>query len=138
MLIAGRLDHVAIAADDTAAMVAWYERVLGLVVHAEAGPNPPQRQKVYMIGPPGEGKKLHGGMMIEVMPRNDAPRHERAVLDPGLSHVAWYVPDFDAALAHLKTCGVRFTGEIVNAIGGGRLISFADCEGNIMQIVERK
>jgi catechol 2,3-dioxygenase-like lactoylglutathione lyase family enzyme len=138
MLIAARLDHVAIAADDTDAMIAWYQRVLGLVVHAQAGPNPQQRQKAYLIGPPAAANPIHAGMMIEVMPRNDAPRHNRANLDPGLSHVAWYVPDFDAALAHLKSCGVKFAGEIVAAVGGGRLISFLDGEGNMMQIVERK
>ena len=27
---------------------------------------------------------------------------------------------------------------ILEALGGGRIISFADCEGNMMQIVERK
>jgi glyoxylase I family protein len=134
MQIAGRLDHVAIAAHSTDAMVAWYEKVLGLVVHAVAGPNPPQKQKVYLIGPPGN---LAGGSMIEVMPRNDNPRAERLTHDPGLSHAAWYVADFDAALAHLKECEVTFSGDIVNAIGGGRLISFLDCEGNLMQIVER-
>ena len=97
MMIAGRLDHVAIAAADTDAMVAWYERVLGLVVHAAAGPNAPQRQKVYLIGPPGEaGKGIEAGMMIEVMPRNETVRHERNSHEPGLSHVAWYVRDFDA------------------------------------------
>ncbi len=61
MVIAGRIDHVAIAAENTEAMAKWYERVLGLVTHAVAGPNPPQTQKVYMIGPPAanrpEGKQ---------------------------------------------------------------------------------
>jgi glyoxylase I family protein len=134
-MIAGRLDHFAIAADSTDGIVAWYERVLGLVVHAVSGPNPPQKQKVYLIGPAGG---IGNGSMIEVMPRNDNRRAERLTHDPGLSHAAWYVADFDAALAHLKKCEVRFSGEIVQAVGGGRLISFFDCEGNMMQIVERK
>jgi catechol 2,3-dioxygenase-like lactoylglutathione lyase family enzyme len=143
MIIAGRLDHLAIAADDTVAMVKWYERVLGLVVHAESGPNPPQTQKVFLIGPPtangGKGAQgIHQGMMIEVMPRNDSPRAERKSHDPGLSHAAWYVADFDAALAHLKACEVKFLSDVIQAIGGGRIISFLDNEGNMMQIVERK
>jgi catechol 2,3-dioxygenase-like lactoylglutathione lyase family enzyme len=45
MLIASRLDHFAIAAADTQAMVQWYARVLGLVVHAEGGPTPPAPRK---------------------------------------------------------------------------------------------
>ena len=73
MQIAGRLDHVAIAATSTDGMVAWYEKVLGLVVHAVSGPNPPQKQKVYLIGPPGD---LKDGSMIEVMPRNENARVE--------------------------------------------------------------
>jgi catechol 2,3-dioxygenase-like lactoylglutathione lyase family enzyme len=143
VIIAGRLDHVAIAAESTDAMVKWYEEVLGLVVHAVAGPNPPQTQKIYLIGPPvprgsrsAEDGIVHG-MMIEVMPRNGVVRHERGPTDPGLSHVAWYVADFDGALGHLKAKGVRFLSEIVQAVGGGRIISFADCEGNMTQIVER-
>ena len=142
MRIVSRLDHFAIAAHDTTAMVKWYEKVLGLVVHAEAGPNPPQTQKVYLIGPPidavaGGTAGIRQGMMIEVMPRNDNPRHDRACHDPGMSHAAWYVADFDAALRHLKQCDVEFLGDIITAVGGGRIISFLDCEGNMMQIVER-
>jgi len=144
MVIAGRLDHFAIAAEDTGAMVKWYGRVLGLVVHAEAGPNPPATQKVYLIGPPimsgprqagAEGIKQ--GMMIEVMPRNESPRAKRQSHDPGISHAAWYVADFDGALTHLKREGVSLLSDVIKAVGGGRIISFSDCEGNMMQIVER-
>ena len=136
-----RLDHLAIAAHDTVAMVQWYERVLGLVVHVEAGPNPPQTQKVFLIGPPIDGNGSTGvrqGMMIEVMPRNVTPRHERNSHEPGLSHAAWTVLDFDKARGHLQECGVTLLGEIVTAVGGGRIQSFLDCEGNMMQIVERR
>lgn len=139
MLVTPRLDHFAIAAADTEAMVAWYGRVLGLVVHVVMGPNTPQTQKVYLIGPPASaGNPVHRGMMIEVMPANGMARHGRNSHEPGLSHVAWYVQDFDAAVRHLRACDVEFLGPVVQAIGGGRLISFADCEGNMMQIVERK
>lgn len=143
MIIAGRLDHVAIAANSTDAMVKWYEETLGLVVHAVSGPNPPQTQKVYLIGPPvprGSASTngiLHG-MLIEVMPKNETPRHDRNSHEPGLSHVAWYVEDFDSALAHLQSKNVKFLSDVIPAIGGGRIISFADNEGNMTQIVERK
>jgi glyoxylase I family protein len=141
MPIAVKVDHIAIAADSTQAMAKWYQRVLGLVTHLESGPTPPQTQKVFMIGPsvkggPAEG--LHQGSMIEVMPRNETPRHDRNSHEPGLSHIAWHVKDFDAALDHLRAQKVHFLSEVIQAIGGGRLISFADCEGNMMQIVERK
>ena len=131
-----RLDHVAIAADNVSAMAAWYGTVLGLEVVVEAGPNPPQTQKVFLIGP-ASGKGIAGGMMIEVMPRNETVRHERNSHEPGLSHVAFAVADFAAALGHLRSCQVRFLSEVIEAIGGGRLISFADLEGNMLQIIER-
>jgi len=138
VVIAGRLDHVAIAADNTDAMVKWYEEALGLVVHVAAGPNPPQTQKVYLIGPPTSNNGVAQGMMIEVMPKNETHRRERNSHEPGLSHVAWHVENFDAALAHLQSKNVTFLSDIIPAIGGGRIISFADCEGNMTQIVERK
>ena len=143
MRITTRLDHLAIAANDTTAMVRWYEKVLGLVVHVESGPNAPQTQKVYLIGPPvdavaGGTAGVRQGMMIEVMPRNDNSRHERACHDPGLSHAAWCVTNFDAALRHLQQCNVKFISDVITAVGGGRVISFLDCEGNMMQIVERR
>ena len=140
MRFVSRLDHFAIAAADTVAMCAWYNRVLGLVIHAEAGPLPGATQKVFLIGPPIDGTPNAGirqGMMIEVMPKNDAPRFDRKTHDQGISHVAWCVVNFDQALAHLKACNVQFLGEVVQAIGGGRLQSFLDCEGNMMQILER-
>jgi glyoxylase I family protein len=141
MVIAGRLDHVAIAAADTEAMVKWYGRVLGLVVHAEGGPNPGQTQKVFLIGPPllkgATGRGIEKGSMVEVMPKNETERRDRKSHDAGISHIAWYVADFDKALAHLRLCGVTFLGEVMQAVGGGRIISFFDCEANMIQIVER-
>jgi len=138
MQITGRLDHVAIGAENPDEMVKWYERVLGLVVHAETGPLEGAKHKTYLIGPPAPENGLTRGMMMEIMPRNNSPRQERTIRQPGLSHVAWAVTDFDGALAHLKKCAVEFLGEIGQAVGGGRIISFADCDGNMMQIVERK
>ncbi len=85
MVIAGRLDHVAIAADNTDAMVKWYEETLGLVIHAVAEPKPSQTQKTYLIGPPvprgsrSPSEGIHHGMMIEVMPKNTAPRNPAPV-----------------------------------------------------------
>src|SRR4051812_49150532 len=109
MPIAARLDHFAIAADNTEKLTKWYEEHLGLVVHVVSGPNPPQTQKVYLVGPPvprgaaggkSQSDGIHFGMMIEIMPKNDTPRHHRNSHEPGLSHSAWFVEDFDSALAH--------------------------------------
>jgi hypothetical protein len=77
------------------------------------------------------------GHMIEVMPKNTTPRHNRNSHEPGLSHAAWCVSNFDQALAHLKAHNVKFLSDVITAIGGGRIVSFEDCEGNMTQIVER-
>ncbi len=130
------LDHVAIAADDTDQLIKWYNRMLGLIVLAQTEPQEPSRQRTYLIGPAAH-EDAHGGMMLEIMPRNEHVRRPRDSHDPGISHVAWCVTDFDAAYAHLAARGVGFVGAVVQAVGGGRLISFVDCEGNLMQIVER-
>ena len=131
MQIATRLDHAAIAVTDVDAAVEWYGKVLGFVLVAKGAPG----QKACLIGLKSE---LNAGMMIEVMQKNDSPAHARNVVDPGLSHLAFSVSDFDAALAHLKSSNVKFLGDIVQAVGGGRLISFADPDGIMLQIVERK
>lgn len=131
------LDHVAIAADNTELMVKWYRRMLGLVVVAQTDPQPPSNQATYLVAAPG-AQGTCGGMMMEIMPRNDHVRRLRESHDAGISHVAWVVSDFDSAYGHLVSQGVGFIGSAVQAVGGGRLISFVDCEGNLMQIVERK
>jgi glyoxylase I family protein len=135
--IAGALDHVSIAADNTEATVQWYMRMLGLVVLAQTEPQSPSNQRTYLIGP-SKNKDVSGAMMLEIMPRNEHVRRPRDSHDAGLSHVAWLVNNFDEAYAHLASQGVGFVGSVVQAVGGGRVISFVDCEGNLMQIVERK
>jgi glyoxylase I family protein len=135
------LDHIAIAADDTQAMAEWYCQALGWVIHLSSGPTAPQTQKVFMIGPPVEPadarKGLHQGHMFEVMPRNDTPRYDRNRNEPGISHIAWGVSHYDELLARLKAHRVNFVGEPIVPLGGKRLINFTDCEGNLVQILER-
>lgn len=131
------LDHVAIAADNTEQMVQWYSRMLGMVILAQTEPMESSGQRTYLIGPP-TCRNAFGGMMLEIMPRNEHVRRPRESHDPGISHIAWMVEDFDEAYAHLAGQGVGFVGSVVGAVGGGRLISFVDCEGNLTQIVERK
>jgi len=47
------------------------------------------------------------------------------------------VSDFDQAYAALKAAGVIFIMEPMPAIGGGKLVSFRDPEGNELQIIQR-
>jgi len=80
-----------------------------------------------------------GGAMFELMPvRDEGPAPAQTPrFAPGLRHVALRVSDLDAARAALAKAGVDFLFEPVEAVGGGRIVSFRDPEGNELQIVQR-
>jgi catechol 2,3-dioxygenase-like lactoylglutathione lyase family enzyme len=82
---------------------------------------------------------LKTNSMLELMPikhpgpsPRDLPR-----LCPGLRHFAIRVTDFDQAYARVKAAGVEFLFEPTTAVGGGRVVSFRDPDGNEVQIVQR-
>jgi predicted enzyme related to lactoylglutathione lyase len=47
------------------------------------------------------------------------------------------VDGFDAAYERLRKAGVRFLTEPVN-VKGNRLVFFADCDGNLVHLVQRE
>ena len=55
----------------------------------------------------------------------------------GFRHLALRVDAMDAAKAGLEKRGVKFTEEIRPAAGGGKVLFFADSEGNLLHLVER-
>ncbi len=122
------IDHPAIAAHDTASLIHWYCAVLGMRVIATDNKTPPTALVGY-----GEVAS------IEIMPVKDPGPHpaETPRCSPGLRHLALRVADFDAARAHLEKHGVKLMFEPVVAIGGGKISSFRDPEGNELQIVQR-
>jgi glyoxylase I family protein len=118
------IDHPAVAAEDVDALARWYCELLGYrEVYRHEKP-------VWILG-------AADGTLLEIMPRDDTPRPERTTWTPGWSHLAIRVPDFEAAERYLIEKGVAFTGEEAQAMGGGRVRSFLDPEGNMLQIVER-
>jgi len=118
------IDHPALAADDPAALADWCRRVLG----AETAGAAPNGARLL---------RLPDGAFLEVMAKDGTPRPARTTFTPGWSHLALRVKDLDAAIAAIDARGVRWTGAIGEAFGGGRLRNFADPEGNLWQIVER-
>lgn len=124
LLFAG-VDHVAIAAADPAGLAGWYCETLGFRALSDNGKDRPTR---LLAGP--------GGGMIQMMPDDEAPPPGRELFDRGLSHLAIRVSDLDAALTALRQRGVE-VAEPAAAAGGGRVASFRDPEGNIVQVVER-
>jgi len=120
------IEHMAIAAKETGKLAKWYCDTLGFKVVGEGGPT-----GTWFVGP------QEGQAVIEIIAANDTSYHQRARNDPGWSHLAFTVTDFDAMVAGLRAKSVPFDGEPRGLPGEQRLAFFLDPEGNCLQIVER-
>lgn len=124
------VDHVAIAAKDSRALVDWYCDVLGLRVVFDNGKTPP----TCLVG--GDM-----GAVIEIMPDNGKEPVNHHPHDPGFRHIALRVRDFASAYAALQEH--HSAGRVLGlmpaaaAAGGGQIAFFSDLEGNLVQIVSR-
>lgn len=118
------IDHPAIAVGDVDEIAQWYCSVLGF-------------EKEYRNNDPVWILRAPDGTLLEVLPEDDTPRPVRTTWTPGWSHLALRVDDIDQAIAHLDNRNVNWLGEKMEAIGGGKVRSFSDPEGNMLQIVER-
>ncbi len=120
------VEHIGLAARDTVALKDWYGRVLGARELFNDGKSPP----AFLL-------EIAGGPMIEVYPGDtsvDATGHNKLA---GWRHVALRVESIESAREELGKQGVRFEEPIKPAGGGGRVLFFKDCEGNLLHLVER-
>lgn len=118
------IDHPAVAADDVEQLATWYCDVFGYTrwfLH----PKP-----VWML-------KAPDGTLLEIMPKDDTLRQYRTTWTPGWSHLALRVANIEAAIEHLDKHQIEWGGEVINAIGGGKVRNCFDPEGNMLQILER-
>jgi len=121
------VEHIGVPAADSVLLKIWYERVLGARVIWDNGQKPP----TFIIA-------MAGGAWLEIYPANAAHNAVRGDNKlAGFRHVALRVDSLDAAKAELEKRGVEFTEEIRRAAGGGRVLFFEDCEGNLLHLVER-
>ncbi|HUT89362.1 MAG TPA: VOC family protein [Thermoguttaceae bacterium] len=118
------IDHPAVAAEDVEALAEWYCATLGY-------------EKLFRTDKPVWILRAADGTLLEIMPRDETPRPERTIWTPGWSHLAIRVRDFDAAERRLQERGVRWAGDVAEAVGGGRVRSFLDPDGNMLQILQR-
>jgi len=126
------IDHPAITCYDVRKQIDWYCKTLGMQVVASNDKEPPS----VMLG---YDPSIKGGTMLELMPTREAgPKPiDVARFAPGLRHVALRVNDFEQAYKALQNAGIKFLMEPMTAVGGGKIVSFRDPEGNELQIVQR-
>jgi len=121
------IEHIGIPAADPVALKNWYERVLGGRPVWDNGENPP----AFLIA-------LAGGAMLEIYPAGSGPNPGRGDNQlAGFRHMALRVDSIEAARTELAARGVTCPGEVRPAAGGGRVLFFADLEGNLFHLVER-
>jgi glyoxylase I family protein len=118
------IDHPALAADDVQVLTNWYCEVLGYEKWFEH-PKP-----VWML-------KAPDGTLLEIMPKDDTLRQERTTWTPGWSHLAIRVANIEDAVAYLDSKNIVWGGNVMDAIGGGKVRNFFDIEGNMLQVLER-
>jgi glyoxylase I family protein len=124
------IDHPALATADPDGLAAWYCRVLDYSPYFRMDRASHSPLPVHLLRAPD-------GTLLEVMPVDETRRPDRTTWTPGWSHLALRVRDFEASMARLESQGVVWSGPEVEATGGGRLRSFSDPDGNMVQIVWR-
>lgn len=119
------VEHIAIPATNPVALKNWYERVLGAKPVWDNGQSPP----TCLIS--------LGSVWFEIY-QADEPLPDRGNNKlAGFRHIALRVDSLDAAKAELEQRGVKFTEDVRPAAGGGKVLFFEDCEGNLLHLVER-
>ena len=118
------IDHPAVAAENVQTLANWYCDVLGY--------------ELLFIDPrPIRLLKAEDGSILEILPIDNNPRPTRTNLTPGWSHVAFKVDDIEAGIQHLDNHNIKWSSVLSPATGGGRVRTFFDPEGNVLQLVER-
>lgn len=119
------VEHIAIPAANPVALKDWYARVLGAKTVFDNGQTPP----TYLLS--------LGDVWFEIY-QAEAPQAECGNNKlAGFRHLALRVASLEAAKAELEQRGVQFTEEVRPAAGGGKVLFFADGEGNLLHFVER-
>src|SRR6185437_14066245 len=119
------VEHLAIVAKDPIAVKNWYERVLGAKHIWDNGQNPP----TCLIS--------LGNVWFEIYAAEKSIPETANNKLAGFRHLALRVDSLDVAKAELEKRGVKFTEAERQAAGGGRILFFADPEGNLLHFVER-
>jgi glyoxylase I family protein len=119
------VEHIAIPSPNPVGLKNWYERVLGAREIFNNGQNPP----TCLIS--------LGNVWFEIYAAEKSLPDTANNKLAGFRHLALRVDSLNAAKIELERRGVKFNEAERPAAGGGRILFFADCEGNLMHLVER-
>ena len=141
--------HAAICVPDVVEAVRWYSEVLGLRVLS-----PPYRMEgeaierdmgelvpapvVLKAAIVGVGVDDHVLEIIEYpsAPGRDAP--ERALVDPGITHIGLTCDDIKGTRTRLEDSGVQFLTKEIADVAGVRTTWFRDPWGVVFILVEKQ
>jgi methylmalonyl-CoA epimerase len=112
------LDHIGIAVRDLDKALEFYRDALGLEI-GEAEDVPSQQVRARFV-PVGDASLE----LLEATGEQSAIARSIERRGPGLHHVTLRVDDIVAALAQLKTRGVRLVDEVPREGAGGSLVAF--------------
>lgn len=118
------MHHIGVMVSDLERSVVWYQRVLGLrlVERRQLG------QTLIAFLAAGEGQAL-----VELVQKSGSYARKGVV-----NHIAFSVPDLDAALARLRVEGVNLEGvEPIPIWDGGRIAFFEGPDGELLELVQR-
>jgi methylmalonyl-CoA/ethylmalonyl-CoA epimerase len=128
------LDHIGIAVSDLSAALSFYRDALGLQVEA---PEEVASQRVRAHFLPTGSAALE---LLEATADDSPIAKYVAKRGPGLHHITLRVDDIAAALAQLKTRGVRLIDESPRPGAHGSLVAFihpASAHGVLVELKQK-
>jgi glyoxylase I family protein len=120
------IEHIALPGLNPTALRDWYVAKLGAACIAPNGAEPP-----YFIQLPGTTTTFEVYAAAGSVPQTG----DNGVA--GWRHLALRVESIEVARKELEARGVVFNDPIKPAAGGGRVLFFKDCEGNLLHLVDR-
>ena len=123
-----RLEHIAFNVKDVAALAAWYEANLGMVIVRRVDQPP------YMHFLADSAMKS----MIEIYTDPDGSFIEYADHHPVTFHLAFAVDDMEATRGRLVAAGAALDGDVRSTPAGDKLAFLRDPWGYTIQLVQRQ
>ena len=121
-----KVEHIGLPSRDPVVLKDWYVAVLGADLVFDNGQTPP----AFFV-------RLAGGLMLEIYEGDFAVKETADNKLNGFRHLALRIASIESAKAELESRGVRFSEQVKPAGGGGRVLFFNDCDGNLLHLVER-